>query len=203
MDFGLKDIARAVSVVVVIAIFVYLYYERRNTLKRKLNGRDYNQVLHEQARGIMDQTDSMERLMHMYMSVFANGGECRLEELYKTLEPLYAEMAQIADKAELIEELFGDNIMKSVGNCQSIFNDFGFQSYFFDMLEAFGADPAPPYAEKAVKPAYQAFANAFEATETVALQPEKYAKLMELTAAFGEAKQQLFISLEQKLSSIK
>lgn len=203
MDFGLKDIARVVSVAVVVAIFIYLYYERRNALKRKLNGRDYNTVLREQAGGIMDQTNSMEQLMHMYLSVFANGGECRLEKLYKTLEPLYADMARVAEKAELIEELFDNDILKMTGNCQSIFNDFGFQSYFFDMLEAFGAEPAPPYAEKTLKSAYHAFTKTFDATETVSLQPEKYAKLMELADAFGEAKQRLFAGLAQKLASIK
>lgn len=203
MDFGLKDIARVVSVAVVLAIFIYLYYERRNTLKHKLNGRDYNTVLREQADGIMNQTNSMEQLMHMYLSVFANGGESRLDELYKTLEPLYADMVRIAEKAELIEELFDAEILKMTGNCQGLFNEFGFQSYFFDMLEAFGADPAPPYAEKAVKPAYHAFAKTFDATETVTLQPEKYAKLMELVGAFGDAKQRLFAGLEQKLSAVK
>lgn len=200
MDFGPKDIARAVGVVVVIAIFVYLYYDRRNTLKRKLDGRDQNEVLGQQVSVIKRQMDAMENVMRTYLALFADGRECGIGELYETLEPPYTAMADVAENTELIEELFDADILKMAGSCQSFFNDFGFQSYFFDMLGAFGADPAPSYAEKAVKPAYQAFARTFETEETVALKPEKYAKLMVLADDFADTKQRLFVRLEQKVS---
>lgn len=200
MDFGLKDIARAVGVLVVIAIFVYLYYDRRNTLRRKLDGRSYHQVLNEQVVIIKRQMNAMEQIMRAYLAMFENGGECGVGELYKVLEPPYTKMADVAENTELIEELFDDEILKAAGSCQNIFNDFGFQSYFFDMLGAFGANPAPPYAEKAVKPAYQAFAHTFDAAETVALKPEKYVKLVKLVDDFVQTKQRLFVRLDHKLA---
>lgn len=199
MDFGPKDIARAVGLVVVIAIFVYLYYDRRNTLKRKLAGRDRGQVLNEQIVVIKRQMDAMQEIMGTYLALFQNGRECALNDVHEVLAPLYAELEKVADNTELIEELFDDDTLKLAGSCQRLYNDFGFRSYFFDMLGAFGTNPAPPHAEKTAKSAYQAFAQMFDPAETVVLKPEKYAGLEKMAADFGDAKQRLFARLDQKL----
>lgn len=198
MDLSPKDIGRIIGAVVLVAIMVYLFYDRKKTLSHKLNGRERRDVLPEQISMMKSQVEAMRAVMGTYLDMFRNEAACSPRELYKALSSVYNQMDAAAEAGDFIDELFDEDTLKLAGNCQSIFNDFGFQSNFYDIMGLFSEQFAPPFVSNAVKSAYRAFTHELEPDVKLQFTPEKFAKLEKLMTVFEKAREKLLARLEKK-----
>lgn len=195
---GPKDIARIIGAVIVIAIFAYLYFDKRHRLQRKLDGRDRAAVFAQQAETMKAHVGFMGEIMTQYLALFKNGAVLNAREVYNTMSPLYAKMEAAAEKAEYIEELFDADTLKLAGECQRYYNDFGFRSGYFDVMGFFGTNPAIYENDKDAS-LYQAFMQTPDDTQHIELEPDKYAKIEALLADFELKRQKLQSRLDDKL----
>lgn len=199
MDMGPKDIARIIGVVIVVAIFAYLYLDKRNRLQRKLDGRDRAAVFARQAETMKTHVGFMGEIMAQYLGLFKNGAVLGVREVYDAMAPLYTKMEAAADDAEYIEELFDADILKLAGECQRYYNDFGFHSSYFDVMGFFDANPAVYENDKDAS-LYQAFMQPVDGARYIEFTPDKYAKLETLAADFENKSQKLLARLECQMS---
>lgn len=196
MELDAKNIARAIAVIVVIAIFVYLYYDRRNVLKQKLKGRDYLTVLGEQTALLISQLDYMQAIINTHLNLLQNGVKRGFEEIHVKLAPIYSAMERELDASEEISEIFPEDAMKLLGQCKSMFSDLGFKSRFFDVMEAFG-DESLPFAE-GEKPLHKAFMQTSD--DFLQFGAAELESLAQKAREFEEARQRLVNGLNVMLA---